>query len=376
MYIPLNPNFKVSSAFPWQRSLPFCGQAWKSKPDDKVIEFSRGRWALALLALNILRLKGRTKGAVFIPEYFCEISLTPLRTNHVKLYFYRITPNFEPDIEHLNALAKQVGAPDLLLYVHYFGLPSQIRITADWCKAKGVLLVEDAAHALMPIPGIGDNGYPTIFTPWKFFNVYEGALLVLPSTMGDLVSEPDVRNMVSQYPWSWVAKKIMQNLATCLALPLHRLRPIYVKREDETESVPEIKNPSCSSFFERALSHLVAQVERVAEIRQRNYCLIDRLLTGIAIPIQQLFFSLPAKFGPYLYPLRIQNGRGREIMISLNRQGIPALPWSDLSPEVANSKEYPLANALRREILTLPVHQDLTEDQINWMMKEVICSTR
>ncbi|MBI5139911.1 MAG: hypothetical protein HZA94_00450 [Candidatus Vogelbacteria bacterium] len=238
------------------------------------------------------------------------------------------------------------------------------------------MLVEDAAHAVVPIPGIGDNGNPTIFTPWKYFNIYEGAVLVLPSIMSDLMNEPTAQANGKYAPWLWVAKKITQNFVTRLALPLHCLKPVYVKREDEIESVPKIKNPFCSSFFEKALSLLVSEVESVAVIRQRNYCLIDQLLIGRDINAKRLFYALPDKFGPYLYPLRIGNGKCREIMIALNRKGIPALPWSDLSPEVLNSKEYPLVNTFRREILTIPVHQDLTEDQINWMAQKVICNTR
>ena len=52
-------------------------------------------------------------------------------------------------------------------------------------------------------------------------------------------------------------------------------------------------------------------------------------------------------------------------------KGIPASPWSDLSPEVKNSAEYPFSNDLRREVVTLPIHQDLTLRQINWMKKQV-----
>ena len=341
-----------------------------------MFRFSRGRWALAMLASNILKAKRKTKGTIFIPEYFCNYSLAPLRQGDFIIRFYRITQNFEPDIEHLNSLVKQAGLPDIMLYVHYFGFPSNIRATGDWCKANGTLLIEDAAHALLPLPGLGDNGNPTIYTPWKYFNVYEGAVLVLPSTIGALMSEPDDRDNSAKYPWPWVTKKIMQNLAARLALPLHRFRPVYVKRKDELESVPEIKTPFCSHFFAQALSRLVSEVRRAAATRQRNYSSIDRSLIGREIPVQRLFSALPAEFGPYLYPLRILNGKCRDLMMALNRQGIPALPWSDLSPEVSNSKEYPLANRLRGEILTLPVHQGLSQQQLYWMVQELICSIR
>jgi dTDP-4-amino-4,6-dideoxygalactose transaminase len=378
MYISLNPIFRISQGFRILDHSAFMGFPWKTKPDDKVVSFSRGRWALAQLALNLMRSKRKTGGMVFVPEYFCELSLTPLRNLNYQLHFYKITSRFEPNVDHLDTLVRKWGTPDILLYVHYFGFPSRIKITGDWCKKNGVMLVEDAAHTIVPIPGIGDNGYPTIFAPWKYFNTLEGAIIVLPQQMINLMSEPDNQNSEAKYPWVWIAKKIIQAMAAHFVLPLHRIRAIYVKKEDESERVPDIKNPFCNPFFEKILSYLAGEIERVAEIRQRNYCLIDRLLIGTDSPAQRLFSTLPAKFGPYLYPLRVRDGKCRVIMIALNHKGIPALPWSDLSPEVLSSVEYPLANALRREILTLPIHQDLKEDQINWMVKELaseLCNT-
>lgn len=59
-------------------------------------------------------------------------------------------------------------------------------------------------------------------------------------------------------------------------------------------------------------------------------------------------------------------------MVLLNRKGIPAYSWPDLSPEVLNVSDFPLANALRQEILTLPVHQNLAESQMESMAREVI----
>lgn len=378
MYIPLNSSFK----FRWISSLlkgaSFTGQTWKTKMGDRVIRFSRGRWALALLVLDLLRYKEKKTGTIFVPDFFCEISLATLRAKKNNLHFYHITPNFEPDMDHLNSLTKQFGAPDVFLLVHYFGFPSKIKNINNWCQQHKVLLIEDAAHALLPIPGIGNHDNPVLFTPWKFFNVLEGALLVLPEPMSNLVTEHAGLNRSAGYPKPWLAKKLLQALIARLNFPLHQIRPIYVKKEDESESVSEIQNPFCSDFSERILSNLEGEITRVAGIRQRNYGLLDQLLINQVIPAQRLFTTLPPKFGPYLYPLRVLNGKCREIMISLNRRGIPALPWSDLSPEVKNSKEYPLANALRREVLTLPVHQDLTEQQIKWLVQELInelCNT-
>jgi dTDP-4-amino-4,6-dideoxygalactose transaminase len=43
-----------------------------------------------------------------------------------------------------------------------------------------------------------------------------------------------------------------------------------------------------------------------------------------------------------------------------------------LSPEVLNASDFAVANILRKEVLTLPVHQNITESQAENMAREVI----
>jgi hypothetical protein len=373
MYIHPTPLLTFSRALASLAAGTFQCGFWKTYADDQVEVFSRGQWAIAEFAVGLCGRTGATKCGIFIPEYFCEISLTPLRRLGFDLHFYRLTPEFTPDSAHLNELAAKHGSPALLLYVHYFGFPSSLEETAGWCRKNGVVLLEDAAHSLGPLPGIGGNGNATLYTPWKFLGVPRGAVLVLPAEIDVPRREKVASAKGADGAWGWLGKQAVFSLVRQTGFPLHRLRKVRIKTHDESEPVVEPGSSAPDTCSLRILAGYEGYLEAVRRRREEHYRRLDEIFSrndrtrGL-----RLFQHLPPSFGPYLYPLRVPQEVSRELMIALNGKGIPALPWSDLSPEVKGSPTFPLANALRREVVTLPIHQDLSVAEIEWMAKETV----
>ena len=368
MSIPLNP-LRLSDIPLTKKGPVFSGAPWKSRENDRVILFSRGQWALKMLGSAIITSRNRVKGMILIPEYFCEISLTPMRTPEFDIRFYRITPGLEPDIADLERVAGLYGPPDMMLFVHYFGLPLSMGAAEVWCRKNGVVLIEDAAHSLLPVPGIGDHGCPVIYTPWKFMNLPDGALLVLPekSEVSVEMNEND-----EPYPWLWLQKRVASTVATGLHLPVHKFRKIHVKTCDESEPPIDPGKPGCGRRSAAILAKKEKDLPEIGRIREHHYRRIDDAIANSDAQTHRIFRHLPGCFAPYVYPLRIAGDTCWEIMDALNNIGIPAQPWSDLSPEVKNSAAYPVSNSLRKEVMALPVHQDLKPSQIDWMTREVI----
>jgi dTDP-4-amino-4,6-dideoxygalactose transaminase len=296
--------------------------------------------------------------------------LTPLRSSEFDIHFYKITPELEPDISDLEGISRTCGPPDMMIFVHYFGISLNMEDTEEWCRGKGVILIEDAAHSLLPVPGIGDHGYHVLYTPWKFLNTPDGGtLLVIPEG-----SEIDVATSKRDepFPWTWALKRIASTAATELHLPVHKLRKIRVKEYGESEPPADPGTADYGSRSASLISGKESELPKIGLSRERNYRTLDEAISNSSARIHRIFQNLPGHFTPYVYPLRIKGEACRDIMVALNKIGIPAQPWSDLSPEVKDSKEYPLSNALRREVMVLPVHQDLKLSQVKWMTQEVI----
>src|SRR5512140_1264323 len=111
MYIHPTPLLKMSSMPGAPSPRAFQGAFWKTAAGDRIEVFSRGQWAIAEFAAGLRGRTGAVKGGIFIPEYFCEISLTPLRRLGFDLHFYRLTPEFTPDVAYLEELSAKQGLP-------------------------------------------------------------------------------------------------------------------------------------------------------------------------------------------------------------------------------------------------------------------------
>jgi len=73
-----------------------------------------------------------------------------------KFDIYPINQNLEPDYDACRALSKV--HPDIFVLVHYFGKPTFAAPTKDFCTKHNAWLLEDAAHVLRPITGVGKYG--------------------------------------------------------------------------------------------------------------------------------------------------------------------------------------------------------------------------
>ena len=96
------------------------------------------------------------------------------------MIFYPINHNLEPDHKTCRDLAK-VYPTDLFVLVHYFGCPTFAAPTKDFCAKQHAWLLEDAAHVLRPISGVGKYGDFIIYSPHKLLPIPDGAVLIIRS---------------------------------------------------------------------------------------------------------------------------------------------------------------------------------------------------
>ena len=171
------PTWKalIFSIFTRPKSSTDLAKPWKRSDDERAGWLSRSAWSLVLLVHWRSQYKGGGSVSVWLPDYFCAESLTLLRHLNVSLYFYPITEKLIPDFPHLREKAR-IEPPDILMMVHYFGMPSPLVDARELCKVVGSWLVEDAAHVLTPAANIGTEGDFVIYSPHK--------LIALPDPFG------------------------------------------------------------------------------------------------------------------------------------------------------------------------------------------------
>ena len=350
-------------AAPWCRS------------GDSAYWFSRSAWSLLVVARWKQQLLDKQEISVWLPDFFCNAALGPLREIGVNLVFYPVNELMAPNIEACQALVEQQRM-DLFVLVHYFGQPTCTESAAIFCKKHKAWLIEDAAHVLRPAPGIGEAGDCVIYSPHKHLAIPDGAVLVVrpngPAQFAENNKIMSVLNAVrdsvltmsrtsagnvNRAALLWLFKRLAQRLG----LRSH-LSEIAFK------SVVEAKvttiHPRMSTMAKRLLSRLLSQLDTVATHREQHaktwanilswkkQDMTVTLLTGEEVPYLAGFSTTDAKSTENLFD-------------DLQREGLPVTTWPDLPTEVLNNADaHQVAIKLQHNRFYLPVHQTLSQHRL------------
>jgi hypothetical protein len=347
---------------------------------------SRSAWSIALIALWRSRQTSALPITVWIPDYFCNSSLAPLRAIGAKLVFYPLTDTLAPDMGACKAQS-DAAPPDLFLFVHYFGQALSAASARDFCALKGAWLIEDAAHVLRPTAGIGTCGDFVLYSPHKHLPIPTGAVLVVRANGPSRFQAEEVASFGAPRAWPkqlcdleqvvtpstkrlrwhsafWLAKRMLQRLKLGRA---HRSVPPYSESStvDQGASDP-LEAPPLTGIARRLLAGLHADLGTVARRRQRHELLWDELLIGNTYASGGVPFvaatarSIDRNWTPYLAGYRADLADAEATYLLWRKKGLPVTTWPDLPPEVkADRNNHARAWQLRHTRLYLPVHQSL-----------------
>ena len=350
---------------------------------------SRSAWSLALIALWRKSRAPALPFTVWIPDFFCNSSLTALRQTGARLVFYPLTDRMTTDIAACRMLADS-APPDLFVLVHYFGQPSPVAAVRDFCAFHGAWLIEDATHVLRPVDGIGAYGDFVLYSPHKHLPIPDGAVLVLRANGPSQFCEAGFASFGPPSNWPGQLRELQQELGCSVNSGwvhaivwlvkrlLQKLGPRF--RPQSTTSFPEPLNlgptvdthlnaPSQSSLARRLLAGLVCDLGAVARQRQRHQLIWDALLIDDAASCKDILSaaerSINLEWTPYLAAYRVGTATAEATHDQWRRRGLPVSTWPDLPPEVtAHRERHVNAWQLRHSRLYLPVHQSLSVREI------------
>ncbi len=348
--------------------------------------FSRSAWSLAQIVMWRQRQKGKGRITVFVPDFFCNASLVPLRDIDVRLFFYPVTSKMQPDYKGIRQQAK-INPPDVLLVVHYFGCPVPTAPAKDFCHDYAAWLIEDAAHVLKPIPGIGKFADFILYSPHKLLPIPDGALLIARADGANklgkelLLTFGDPKKWHKQFTKSlqlfsphrfshrqifeWFVKRLLQKLGARQQI----LRVDYCEICRESASVAQLPTPAMSGTAQRILKSLLPSLNRIARWRLRNQLLWDELLLktpgagfeGINVGPR----STHGEWIPYNAVYNVDERCAGQVFADMQNTGFPVMTWPDLPPEVfANGQLENEAVHLRHSHIHLPLHQSVSVKDI------------
>lgn len=373
VYAPL-PSWKnLFSIFSFANvDRTFLSKTWTNSSNAS-LWFSKSSWSLFAIAVWKKFNSDPTKEITFwFPEYFCNSSLFLLREQGVKLVFYPIQENREPDYSACKELARQ-NPIDAFVLVHYFGKPSDANRAFEFCKSKNALLIEDAAHVLKPTKGIGEKGDFVLYSPHKHLPIPDGAILIIrnagPSNLLWEKQDNDrVRKFAKEYfikngntrffLLKWFLKRFLQKLG----FRNHAGNNPDFFKDVSTEI---ISFPFLSALSARMLCDIVFRLEKIAKKKIRIREIWSAILSNRFELNSRTDSTSDRTWIPYLSEYSFDRMEDAESMFQiLLKNGIPVSTWPDLPPEVLKNSFDGIANRLRKTRLFVVIHQSLSEEKV------------
>ncbi len=372
-YTPL-PYFLdlLKAAYPTHSNGVRASCPWAAD-GDSTIWLARGAWALSVLAAARAEILER-RPSVWLPAYFCNEALVPLRHSGAEVTFYPVTDDLAPDFEWLERRA-EASRPDLFVLVHYFGRVTDSSGARRFANRTGALLIEDAAHMFLPEPGLGEFADAIFYSPHKWLAIPDGSVLVVRPRAAPLLSALTRAAAASsgkpKPALNWVIKRLLQR--TPPGLWVTGLLGSGPERfHDDPAPDDTLPRFSLNPLSRRLLT--ATNFSSVVAQRRRNLALLREALEsaeGI-----EIWGGHETMKTPYRLVLRCSSpDRLSLIYRRLRKRKLPAETWPDLPPEVrAMSTEHQSAMHWRNSALMLPVHQTLQPEATAAAYRSVIAT--
>lgn len=323
---------------------------------------------------GMTRLRLPPESTILVPAYHEGVELDALLAAGCRVRHYRVDEGLRVDLADVQ---RRFDATVQALYViHYFGFPQPLPKLRAFCDAHGIRLIEDCALALFSRSNgtwLGSVGDLSIFSLYKTLPLPHGGYLVSPEQPSPLRSPPAMSTLVQTL--DLVHHTLEANGLSGVERAATRASG-FVKRMVGWQRQATVSSGG-SRWDERLVGYGVSRWtcqlirftnrERVVARRRANYERLVRWLRPyVAIP----FPELEPGVCPLLLPVLVPNRE--QVQAQLEALGVqsgnfwpashPTCP-PELAAEVAPWRE---------RCLELPIHQELSQDDIDRVAKAVI----
>ena len=316
---------------------------------------------------------------VLAPDYNSGNEILAMRAAGATLHYCPVRRDMTLDPDDVERCCR-VHNPDLLYVIHYAGWPQPMTQLVDLCRRRGMLLVEDCALSLLsehdgrPLGSFGDW---SVFCLYKTLPLPNGALLVQNGPRLESLERLQLQDAGSASVIGRAAELVVQRIrgrANGLGAALQLAKrgmgraagALAVRRANVGDigfNLDEV-NLAMSRLSARLLTGF-----DYAAIRQRrvdNYRTLSALLDPA---VMQLFPTVPDGVCPLFFPVTVPDKH--TAAEQLRTRGVDALEFWNESSEPGGHEMGPNARFLRRHVLELPIHQDLTPRHIDHLARQV-----
>jgi perosamine synthetase len=345
--------------------------------------FYLGRGAL-FHAIKLLHLADTDN--ILVPSYHCGVDIESVSMAGAQIRYYKINNNMEVDITDLiHNIDTNTKA---VLITHYFGFPQSIDELRIICQEKGLFLIEDCAHALFSIcqgKALGSFGDIAIFSQRKSLPIADGGALLINNSKLALSSQrikPNQLVSLKQTIGMVYNSLVHRSNVKLLQLPVKFIKDKInglIRKEfggkysTGMEIDSDICNLAMSNISESIMNR--SKIDIIIQIRRYNFkYLLDNFPNSQHIKV--VYTKLSAGVCPLFFPVQVEDISRREVQDTLRQYGVHTYIFGENLHGSLPGDKFPDAEMLSRQILCLPVHQNLKGKDLKLILHAInsICS--
>jgi perosamine synthetase len=356
----VSPNF---------RGLIFNNLLLNSLQFDSFYFYKFGRYAL-LSGLVVLGLK---KGdSIIVPAYMCNSTIAPLRKYGFQLIFIDIDKSLCLPVSIIEKTIRDQKSVKALLCVHYFGLTKNIDKIVGICRKYDVKVVEDASHSCLSqfSRELSDiKGDIEIFSMRKSFPVADGGALRISNDY--LIKRENVKclSMVNEIKYLMV--RMIEKTAVAFGVNIYGKLINIVKNKLRNRAINNNVNlhtETCQASWQ--LKRYLNNDKYLEEAQYAIICHFNQLNYAFSQLGFRLFVkSVEEGVTPQACVVYDEKG-GLVEYLRLNGIGAWRWPGEEVPKEIIrHSNQYPNTIFFDESLVLIPVHQSLSNKQIDYIIQ-------
>lgn len=381
MYVPSQPGL-----LPGQ----FRGSR-KSVPEELPFPLNAPHKTFSYMARNLIyhlfrKLNLGSNELVLVPDYHSGAEVWAMRAAGANVRYYPIQSNLEMDVEKL----KQLCTPEVrVLYViHYLGWPQPMHELVPFCRERGITLIEDCALSLLSeVDGepLGTFGDYAIFCLHKSLPIPHGGLLVQNTHVFDELLNLK-QTQCTPFSLAGRSSELLFERLRAHSNPtgkiLHGIKrgagrvlsSVGIKRMPVGDISPDFNSVSfdvanmnigISGFCLRIMADL--DYAALRRRRRENFALMREQLAGKISILQQ---DLKEGMCPMFFPILVPDKKA--VAKALLSRGVRAVEFWNYGYPEAKEVSCPTTRFFQNHLLELPIHQDITSEQVNYTVDQVL----
>ena len=325
--------------------------------------------------IRSLRLEHRV---VLAPDYHHGNEIFAMKAAGAQVRYYPVQKNLDACLDALGKLCEMKPKPRAVYITHFIGWPQPLPEIQRLCRANGLLLIEDCALSFMseldggPLGAFGDY---SVFCLYKSVPLPNGGVLVgnfeSGRNPGELqpCSAASLTSRSAELMLQWFRMRYETTGRALLALKRAAGRALNAGRVRRARvgntgfDLSEVNlgmSPICQKLLRRF------PYGRIKETRRRNFRIVEDRLHGKMSLLEK---DLADGVCPLFFPLLVKNKHSAAA--ALLQRGIETVEfWNDGDPEAC--RDGSAAQFLRRHLLEIPIHQDVSADDAAFTADEIL----